>query len=191
MRTKSLLWSFGLMAFAVFGFGFLDSRAKDLGSGALGDPYELPKPSPAAVVSGCDACGGLEGLETRVAALEARMVALESVAAVRRSVAVPAAPAVVRSSVRSVVRDPVPGHWTHPRSIEEHLRLDHGVSASGSREELLTLHDALHEGTFAASAPVVVSSAPAVVRSTYRSAPVRSGFRLFGRARTCPAGGCP
>lgn len=38
-------------------------------------------------------------------------------------------------------------HWTHPRTIEAHLRLDHGVNPGGmSREQMLDLHDALHEG---------------------------------------------
>lgn len=38
-------------------------------------------------------------------------------------------------------------HWTHPRSIEAHLRIDHGVNPSGmSHEAMLNWHDRLHEG---------------------------------------------
>lgn len=38
-------------------------------------------------------------------------------------------------------------HWTYPGRIEDHLPSGHGVDPTGmSREEMLNLHDALHEG---------------------------------------------
>lgn len=43
-------------------------------------------------------------------------------------------------------------HWSYPGTIQNHLATDHGVSTSGmSRQEMLNLHDALHEGRVAAS----------------------------------------
>jgi hypothetical protein len=74
------------------------------------------------------------------------------------------------------------GHWTFPGSIDGHLNSTHGVSTAGlSREQMLNLHDALHEGRSVSSsvtssvivAPrpvvtssIVVASAPIVMRPT-------------------------
>lgn len=42
-------------------------------------------------------------------------------------------------------------HWTFPGKIEDHLKNDHKQDVSGlSREEMLDLHDSLHEGAKAA-----------------------------------------
>lgn len=62
------------------------------------------------------------------------------------------------------------GHWTYPGTISNHLEGAHGVPTNGmSREQMLDLHDALHEGTApsmkqALPAPVV---SPAYVVSSY------------------------
>ena len=59
------------------------------------------------------------------------------------------------------------GHWTFPGTIESHLGSTHGVDTSGmTRGQMLSTHDALHEGR----APSYVKSAygtaaPPVVRS--------------------------
>lgn len=46
------------------------------------------------------------------------------------------------------------GHWTYPGTISGHLQSDHGVAVQGmSRQEMLTLHDSLHEGTNVPMAP--------------------------------------
>ena len=38
-------------------------------------------------------------------------------------------------------------HWTYPGDLGSHLQSTHGVSTAGlSREQMLNLHDALHEG---------------------------------------------
>jgi hypothetical protein len=48
------------------------------------------------------------------------------------------------------VFSPVPrsrNHWTYPGTISGHLQSGHGVNPAGmSREQMLNLHDALHEG---------------------------------------------
>ena len=76
----------------------------------------------------------------------------------------PAPPKPVKPTI-AVTTGP---HWSHPRTIADHLRLDHGVDPSGmSREEMLSLHDALHEG-----------------RAT------RSQVRQF-TAGGCPGNNCP
>lgn len=52
-------------------------------------------------------------------------------------------------------------HWTHPDSIESHLRNGHGVNPAGmSQEQMLSYHDALHEGrvTMRRQAAVAVQS---------------------------------
>ncbi len=42
-------------------------------------------------------------------------------------------------------------HWTYPGKIEDHLKNDHKQDVSGlSREEMLDLHDSLHEAAKAA-----------------------------------------
>ena len=61
----------------------------------------------------------------------------------------------------------VRSHWTYPGTIDNHLTQDHGVSVNGmSREEMLSLHDSLHESG----------------RPVLRSQPVTSN---------CPGGVCP
>ncbi len=76
--------------------------------------------------------------------------------------------AVVRTPVvRVAVVEPRHGHhWTHPGSIESHLRSGHGLSSSEiaglSHEQKLTLHDNIHEGRgvqYSYAAPRVVAVA--------------------------------
>lgn len=64
-------------------------------------------------------------------------------------------------------------HWTYPRgSIASHLQLDHGVNTAGmSQEQMLSHHDAIHEGA-------VVESRNRRSRAVKSAAPVR---RVFGR----------
>lgn len=58
-------------------------------------------------------------------------------------------------------------HWTYPGAIDNHLTRDHGVSVNGmTQEEMLSLHDSLHE-----SGRPVMRSQPAV--------------------SNCPGGVCP
>ena len=39
------------------------------------------------------------------------------------------------------------GHWSYPGDIATHMAREHGQSVAGlSREQMLNLHDALHEG---------------------------------------------
>lgn len=53
----------------------------------------------------------------------------------------------VQTPQRSVQTLVPTSHWTYPGTIDGHLRSTHGVSAAGmSREQMLNLHDALHEG---------------------------------------------
>jgi len=56
----------------------------------------------------------------------------------------------VRQTVRNVfapVSNISRGHWSYPGTISGHLQSTHGVSTVGmSREQMLNLHDALHEG---------------------------------------------
>jgi hypothetical protein len=50
-------------------------------------------------------------------------------------------------------------HWTYPGTIAGHLQREHRVSTTGmSREQMLNLHDALHEGTV--SVPTRTASLP-------------------------------
>jgi hypothetical protein len=58
-----------------------------------------------------------------------------------------------RQPVRSIVRaasipvQSVGRHWTFPGDIASHLANGHGQSVAGlSREQMLNLHDSLHEG---------------------------------------------
>lgn len=87
---------------------------------------------------------------------------------------------------------PVPGHWTYPGTISNHLESDHGVATSGmSRQEQLNLHDALHEGR-----PVTRSvprGLPAPVTNYYYPAPQVSNsggstgsFRSYGSTGSAP-----
>lgn len=66
------------------------------------------------------------------------------------------------------IRDTVSqnGHWGHPGRIEDHLAGFHGQDVSGlSKEQMLDLHDAIHEGRpipKRAPTPVPVQAQPAV-----------------------------
>lgn len=62
------------------------------------------------------------------------------------------------------------GHWTHPGTISNHLEGAHGVPTNGmNREQMLDLHDALHEGRAPAMKQAVpyAIAAPAYVASSY------------------------
>lgn len=67
------------------------------------------------------------------------------------------------------------GHWTYPGTITNHLQGAHGVPTNGmSREQMLDLHDALHEGR----APAMKQVAPAAYAEASYAAPLpalRSG----------------
>jgi hypothetical protein len=68
----------------------------------------------------------------------------------REVVELPPAPTKRVASVEKVM--PIirnPGHWTYPGTIENHLLTAHGVEASShTKEQMLDIHDAIHEGTF-------------------------------------------
>lgn len=80
------------------------------------------------------------------------------------------------------------GHWTHPGTIGQHMATAHGTDTSGmTREEALSLHDAIHEGrapnniskTLLPVGPTiipVVQSTPTVIPtyalSAYATAPI-------------------
>lgn len=52
---------------------------------------------------------------------------------------------------------PSAGHWTYPGTISNHLEGAHGVPTAGmSRQQMLNLHDSLHEGT----APTMKQAVP-------------------------------
>ena len=58
------------------------------------------------------------------------------------------------NATRTVVRSA--NHWTYPGTIEGHLQSTHGVAVAGmSREQMLSMHDAIHEGRAVAS-PVTI-----------------------------------
>ena len=58
------------------------------------------------------------------------------------------------NATRTVVRSNA--HWTYPGTIEGHLQSTHGMAVTGmSREQMLSMHDAIHEGRAVAS-PVAV-----------------------------------
>lgn len=62
------------------------------------------------------------------------------------------------------------GHWTYPGTITNHLQGAHGVPTNGmSREQMLDLHDALHEGR----SPAMKQAVPAYAQSSY-AAPLPS-----------------
>jgi len=64
-------------------------------------------------------------------------------------------------------------HWTYPGTIQNHLATDHGVSTSGmSRQQMLNLHDALHEGRAVSS--FVSSPAPVPALPPIPVAPVET-----------------
>lgn len=66
----------------------------------------------------------------------------------------PSASVMQSTPVASIVQMPfkavdnVRGHWSYPGTIDNHLESTHGVSTAGmTREQKLSLHDSLHEGT--------------------------------------------
>ena len=66
-------------------------------------------------------------------------------------------------------------HWTYPGTISNHLEGAHGVPTSGmSRQQMLNLHDSLHEGT----APTMKQSLPAPYASY--SAPLPQAVKSYG-----------
>jgi hypothetical protein len=73
-------------------------------------------------------------------------------------------------------------HWTYPGDVYTHLRMDHGVDASGmSYEQAASLHDSLHEGRSRSrgGGPIVMQSRPVVrMRPLVRMPILR---RIFGR----------
>ena len=86
--------------------------------------------------------------------------------------------AVAKSVTSPIARA---GHWSYPGSIENHLAATHGMSSSGmSREQMLALHDSLHEGS---RAPVSQSGCPGGVCPTGVTGGGLMGFGLFGRRR--------
>lgn len=51
------------------------------------------------------------------------------------------------------------GHWTYPGTISGHLNGTHGVATAGmTREQMLNLHDAIHEGRVVQSRVVPVAA---------------------------------
>ena len=72
-------------------------------------------------------------------------------------------------------------HWTHPGTIESHLQSTHGINTSGmSKEQMLSLHDSLHEGRVSNTQPTPVQQTTYSTKSYSTSS-----------YRTCPPGGCP
>lgn len=67
---------------------------------------------------------------------------------------------VVRAAVPQVVRSS--NHWSYPGTIDGHLQSTHGISTAGmSREQMLSTHDAIHEGRYVTPrAATVVIPAP-------------------------------
>lgn len=79
-------------------------------------------------------------------------------------------------------------HWTYPGSINSHLAGTHGVDPSGmTHEQMLSLHDSLHESGQLASSPMVM--APATVRQ--RSVTRQSSTYAPAVMSNCPGGVCP
>jgi hypothetical protein len=57
------------------------------------------------------------------------------------------------------------GHWSYPGDIATHLATTHGRTVAGlTREQMLNLHDALHEGRSIKMAP---SAKPIKILSDY------------------------
>lgn len=55
-------------------------------------------------------------------------------------------------------------HWTYPGDLASHLQGAHGVSVGGlTREQMLNLHDALHEGRKVPGRRQAVQAAPVFV----------------------------
>lgn len=161
---------------------------------------EPPKPqvkSDVACDCGCDSqCGAkLADHERRLAAVEAKVgmypvvsssVSYGSTGTPLSSAGSAGTPVVACKSavgpVRAVTRTvtaPVAraGHWTYPGEISNHLASSHGVSTAGmSREQMLDLHDSLHEGTSV---------------SAVRYSPTVSSTRVGVAVSNCPGGNCP
>jgi len=71
---------------------------------------------------------------------------------------------VTRASQLGPVVQRERGHWSYPGTIQGHLQGTHGVSTAGmSREQMLSLHDALHEGRQVTAAPVDPVKAPVLL----------------------------
>lgn len=86
--------------------------------------------------------------------------------------------------VAKYTHDTKPGHWTFPGDLSDHLRTTHGANVDGmTKEQMLNMHDALHE-----SEPVkVVQPVREVIQPVVQ--PVQS---FIQQPSTCPAGQpCP
>ena len=162
---------------------------------------EPPAPSPKAEIDGTCSCGCDGKCAEKLADHEARLSVLELTRARYPSVGGTSSlgstgtplvsagstgtPVVAYKSsvgpVRAVTRTvtaPIAraGHWTYPGEIGNHLASSHGVSSAGmSREQMLDLHDSLHEGT----------SVRAVQYSPM------SSTRVGVAVSNCPGGNCP
>ncbi len=71
------------------------------------------------------------------------------------------------------------GHWSYPGDIASHLLSTHGRSVAGmSREQMLDMHDALHEGRSVAvqSKTVAVTIAKAQFKQVEIVAPAKIDF---------------
>lgn len=162
---------------------------------------EPPAPSPKAEIDGTCSCGCDGKCAEKLADHEARLSVLELTRARYPSVggtsslgstgtplvsagstgtpvvayksSVGPARAVTRTVTAPIARA---GHWTYPGEIGNHLASSHGVSSAGmSREQMLDLHDSLHEGT----------SVRAVQYSPM------SSTRVGVAVSNCPGGNCP
>ena len=70
-------------------------------------------------------------------------------------------------------------HWTFPGSIENHLQIGHGINTTNmSREQMLSLHDSLHEGK-------VSSTQPSPPRITYTT----QSYSTCPNGQNCPNNG--
>ena len=110
-------------------------------------------------------------------------------------------------NVAATLLDPVVNrnHWTFPGAIDGHLNSDHaaqllalGISTDGmSREQMLSLHDGLHEGSIVAPTASYVSSgytgAPVIVNSPMpaAAAPPRRAAEPVILASGNPFADCP
>lgn len=84
------------------------------------------------------------------------------------------------------------GHWSYPGEISNHLANDHGVQTNGmSREQMLDLHDALHEGQATwTQSPTVQSFTPARPPLIQRSVATPTLAPPLPQSN-CPGGVCP
>jgi hypothetical protein len=140
-------------------------------------------PAPEAKTCSCDCNGKCADLEKRIAALESAKALPSGVVATQGPVI---KAAKVAASAPSLIVNR-PGHWTYPGTINGHLESTHGVSTAGmSREQMLDLHDALHEGSVVAPSagrPVAmpVSNCPGGVCPTGPSVQSRSSGWFLGK----------